>query len=247
MRILIVNDDGIDSKGLYALADALSENNEITVVAPDGNRSAFSHSLTINSDLFFKERKISDKFSSFTLSGTPADCVKFAVHYFKDKKFDLVCSGINIGNNLGSDTLYSGTVAAGIEGNYFGIPAIAFSNLEYDGLKFEENAKVIKNIFGDLLNYISSEYTLNVNIPNISSDRIKGLKFTKLGSLHYADYYEKSETGGYRLKGEPILREAAADEDIFWAYRDHVTVTPISYNRTNTEALSKMLKKENVG
>ncbi len=244
MRILIVNDDGIESKGLISLAEALSDKNEIIVVAPDGNRSAFSHSLTINSDLFFKERKISDKIKAFTLSGTPADCVKFAVHYFKEKKFDLVCSGINIGNNLGSDTLYSGTVAAGIEGNYFGIPSIAFSNLEYTNLKFKDNAEVIKNLFPKILKIVSPYYTLNVNIPNKALSDIKGVKFTKLGTAHYDDYYEKSETGGFRLKGDPVVGYATADEDIFWAYKDYVTITPISYNRTDFKRLSELIEGE---
>ena len=128
MNILVVNDDGILSEGILALADFLSDKNKVTVVAPNGNRSAFSHSLSIFKDLTIKEVKISPKFRAFETSGTPADCVKFALHYFADEKFDMVCSGINKGHNLGSDTVYSGTISACLEGNFFGLKGIAFSN-----------------------------------------------------------------------------------------------------------------------
>ena len=101
MRILVANDDGIESEGIKTLAKVLSKRHKVTIVAPDGNRSAFSHSLTISKNLTFKEVKVSDDFDAYTVSGTPADCVKFALHYFTDEKFDMVCSGINMGNNLG--------------------------------------------------------------------------------------------------------------------------------------------------
>ena len=128
MRILVTNDDGIQSEGVKTLAELLSKKgHKVTVVAPDGNRSAFSHSLSIYKTLTFLRQNISENFEAYSLSGTPADCVKFAVHYFENKPFDFVCSGINGGNNLGSDTCYSGTVAAGLEANFFGIKSIAFS------------------------------------------------------------------------------------------------------------------------
>ena len=128
MNVLVVNDDGILSEGIKALADFLSEEHNVIVVAPDGNRSAFSHSLSIYKDTIFKEIDFSDKYRTFITSGTPADCVKFAVHKFSDIKFDLICSGINKGHNLGSDTVYSGTISACLEGNFFKIKGIALSN-----------------------------------------------------------------------------------------------------------------------
>ena len=145
MRILVTNDDGISAEGLKALADVLSEKHEIFVLAPDGNRSGFSHSLTIHRDVCLKEEKISDRYPAYSLSGTPADCVKFAFHNFAEKPFELVCSGINHGLNLGSDTTYSGTVAAGLEGNYFGVPSVAFSNVASGDYLFAENRKIVKN------------------------------------------------------------------------------------------------------
>ena len=150
MRILVVNDDGILSEGIKALADFLSEEHEVTVVAPDGNRSAFSHSLSIFKDTIVKELKITDKYRTFATSGTPADCVKFAVHKFSDKKFDLICSGINKGHNLGSDTVYSGTISACLEGCFFGIKGIAFSNYAIKDCDFDGNIKTLSRIFDKL-------------------------------------------------------------------------------------------------
>ena len=147
MTILVVNDDGIYSEGIKALADFLSEKHRVIVVAPDGNRSAFSHSLSIFKDTIFKEVKITDKYRTFLTSGTPADCVKFALHKFNDYKFDLICSGINYGHNLGSDTVYSGTISACLEGNFFGVPGIAFSNFAHKNCNFSQNIEVLSRIF----------------------------------------------------------------------------------------------------
>ena len=153
MNILVANDDGFESEGIKALAEVLSsENHKVIVVAPDGNRSAFSHSLTISRSLTFKKVYISDKFESYSVDGTPADCVKFALHYFDKEKFDMVCSGINMGNNLGSDIQYSGTVAAAMEANFFGLKSIAFSNTGRKDFNFAINAQIIKRIFNKLVN-----------------------------------------------------------------------------------------------
>ncbi|MBO4262563.1 MAG: 5'/3'-nucleotidase SurE [Clostridia bacterium] len=240
MKILVVNDDGILSEGIKTLADELSRENEIMVLAPNGNRSASSHSLTINSDVEFAECKISDNYRAFSLSGTPADCVKFAFHYFEGEKFDLVCSGINAGNNLGSDTLYSGTVSAGIEANYFGIPAIAFSNVALHGQKYGENAKVIRKIFDKLLSAARGDYTLNVNFPNLDANEIKGIKFAPLGLLRYSDYYAPTRKGAFRLMGEPLSDGIAEDNDVSLSSRGFVTITPIKYDRTDREAIEKL-------
>jgi 5'-nucleotidase len=150
MKILVVNDDGIMSEGIKALADFLSISHDVTVVAPDGNRSAFSHSLSIYKDIVVKEIKITDKYRTFSMSGTPADCVKFAMHHFEEK-FDLVCSGINKGHNLGSDTVYSGTISACLEGNFFGVKGIAFSNYAHKDCDFNANIKTLSNIFDNLI------------------------------------------------------------------------------------------------
>ena len=245
MRILVTNDDGISAEGLKALADVLSEKHEIFVLAPDGNRSGFSHSLTIHKDVCLRKEKISDRYPAYSLSGTPADCVKFAFHNFAENPFDLVCSGINHGLNLGSDTTYSGTVAAGLEGNYFGVPSVAFSNVAAGDYLFSENAKMVKKIFPEIEKLFSSRYTLNVNMPNLPSEQVKGARVCPLGIQRYSDEYVSRGGDAYRLIGDPIDREETSEEtDVTLSKQGFVTVTPILYDRTDLSVVGKYAGKE---
>ncbi len=238
MRILVTNDDGIYSEGLRTLAEFLADKGyEVTVIAPDGNRSAFSHSLSIYKKLFFKEEKISDKFSAYSLSGTPADCVKFGVRYFEKTPFDLVCSGINLGNNLGSDTCYSGTVAAALEGNFFKIKSMAFSNVSSKNCDFKANARALESFFDKLLSAASEEYALNVNLPNRDPE---GVKVAPLGIQEYSDEYERMEDGSFMLTGFPLPDRSDEDSDVTWASKNFVTVTPVEFDRTDKIALNKI-------
>lgn len=234
MNVLLANDDGIASEGLKALADALSEKHRVIVVAPNGNRSAFSHSLTISRSLIFKKEEISDKYDAYSVDGTPADCVKFAIHYFSDVKFDIVCSGINMGNNLGSDIQYSGTVAAATEANFFGIKSIAFSNTSRKNYNFKENIEVINRIFDKLTAIASPKYTLNVNMPNYKP---AGIKFAPIGIQQYSDNYVKNEDGSYMLVGEPAEVDQDKNCDVELARAGFVTVTPVLYDRTDYAAI----------
>ncbi len=236
MNVLVVNDDGILSEGIKALADFLSEEHNVTVVAPSGNRSAFSHSLSIFRDVVVKELKLTNKYRTFAISGTPADCAKFAVHYFKDTKFDLICSGINKGHNLGSDTVYSGTISACLEGNFFGIRGIAFSNFAHSNCDFNANITTLRSIFDKLLALSSAEYTLNVNFPN---GKEKGVKIAPLGIHLYSDAYVKTADDTYQLVGESIETPNDDYSDVSYAKRGFVTVTPIVYNRTAYSVLEK--------
>ena len=236
MKILVTNDDGISSEGIKTLATVLAEKHEVTVVAPDGNRSAFSHSLTISKNLVFKKEEVSDKFDAYSISGTPADCVKFALHYFGENSFDIVCSGINMGNNLGSDIQYSGTVAAAIEANFFGLRSIAFSNTARKDFNFDENAKVIAKIFERLVELSSPRYALNVNLPNFEP---KGVKCAHIGIQKYSDEYIENEDGTYRLVGEPADYKENDDSDVSLAGRGFVTITPVLYDRTDYSSMEK--------
>lgn len=234
MRILVANDDGIESEGIKTLAKVLSKRHKVTIVAPDGNRSAFSHSLTISKNLTFKEVKVSDDFDAYTVSGTPADCVKFALHYFTDEKFDMVCSGINMGNNLGSDIMYSGTVAAAVEANFLGLKSIAFSNTGRKDFDFSANAAVIEKIFDKVAELSSTEYALNVNLPNYAP---KGVKFASIGIQKYSDSYVKNDDGTYRLIGEPVDMKQDENCDVVLSNKGYVTVTPVLYDRTDYAAM----------
>ncbi len=242
MNILISNDDGIFSEGLKTLAEVLCKENNVYVFAPDGNRSGYSHSVTFFKDIYFKECNISDKFKAFSLSGTPADCVKFGLDYLKDKvKIDLVCAGLNYGSNLGTDVYYSGTVSACTEANIFNIPSIAFSFLNEKKINVECAKKVILEVFNILKDKLNPNCVWNVNIPDLDYSEIKGIKFAKLGVMKYTDEYVfDKEENKYVLIGEPI-KGCNEDKncDVELCFDGYVVITPIAKERTDFNTLRK--------
>ncbi len=241
MNILVCNDDGIDSEGLIVLAKSLSAKHNVLVVAPDGNRSAFAHSLTISKEIIVKEVFIDKNFKSYSISGTPADCVKFALHEFSEFGCDLVCSGINKGHNLGTDVIYSGTVSAGLEANSMGVPAIAFSSTGREDNLFDVCGVIAVKIIDKLNDFLSCEYTFNVNIPNVDIDKIAGCKFTKLGVQIYTDEYISVGNGVYKLIGEPVVHDKNDDDcDVELNRKNYVTITPIKFDRTDYCILNKL-------
>ena len=238
MNILLTNDDGVQSEGLIALANALSEKHNIVVLAPDGNRSASSHSLSIFRELTFSKVETPYKYACYSLSGTPCDCVKFAIHYFKDIKFDLVISGINAGENLGSNTSYSGTVAAALEGNFFHIPSIAFSCVKHTGCRFQDNAEAAIRLLPKLMELSSPDITLNVNFPNLPLKEIAGAFVAPLGYVFYNDYYRQNSNGSFSLMGEPVY-ETEGENDVALSSKNYITVTPILFDRTDKASVEK--------
>ena len=171
MNILITNDDGIQADGIIALAKAIKEIANVYVVAPDTQRSATGHAITIHNPIMIKEEFIDDNIKAYSISGTPADCVKLGIEsIFKDVNIDLVLSGINNGANLGTDVIYSGTVSAAIEGLIQNKPAIAIS---YDSFKVSNEeyitaSKHVVNLVNNIKNnmHIFDDCILNVNIPD---------------------------------------------------------------------------------
>ncbi len=240
MNILICNDDGIFSEGLKALANFLSKENNVVVVAPYSNCSGYSHSMSFFKKLTFKEEFISEKYKSYSISGTPADCVKFAVEYFKKEiEFDVVCSGINIGSNLGTDTLYSGTVAACFEASLLNKKNIAFSVTDFDNIDYVALSKHAEKIFNLLLPSLSSEYVWNVNIPNLNE--LKGLKITKLGVQAYSDRYEYLGNNEYMLVGEALEHDKNDfDCDVEWIQEGYATATPLILDKTAYKIINEM-------
>jgi len=187
--ILLTNDDGIDSEGLNALRDELCGMAYVLAVAPDQNRSAISHGLTIHTRLKFEETAP----DCFSLNGTPADCVIYALDKMFVKPPDLVISGINHGANLGDDIMYSGTVAAAREAARYGVPAIAVSQEYEDGkkIRFKDGIKFITDMVKTMLqNDLKGELLLNVNIP---IGKIKGIKITRQGCSEHAKYFNSSQ------------------------------------------------------
>lgn len=244
MNILICNDDGIFSKGLLSLAKILYNKHDLTIVAPDGNRSGFSRSMSFHKEIKVIKQKVFNDVEAYSLSGTPADCVKFALTTF-NKKFDLVVCGINLGPNLGNDIFYSGTVNACFEGNLFDIPAIAFSNVAFKDFNFETCERFISNNFDKIVKMSSKEYTLNINIPNIEYKNIKGVKICKSGDIQYSDGYVKIDEKTYKLIGEPIPpTDKDLGTDVYYSYLGYVTITPVVHSIINEEIFNKLKEFE---
>lgn len=243
LRLLLTNDDGITAKGIYALAKELEKNHEVIVVAPDNERSACGHSITLARPLVVREVKMEGlKVKAFSVDGTPADCVKIAINKLIDGNIDMVVSGINKGLNLGTDVLYSGTVSAAIEACIYKIPAMAISMAVK---KNNENYEMAAVYAGEILltaekNNIKNDIVLNVNIPLLEKNEIKGIKVCKIGSRLYNNCYIESvsENGEkqYEIKGE-LQDIHEEDSDTLHFKEGYVTVTPLHYDLTNHKIL----------
>jgi 5'-nucleotidase len=240
MNILICNDDGIESEGILALAKILSRRNNVTVVAPSENKSASGHSITIGQKLYFKELKIIEGVKTYSISGTPADCVKFALSALNFKA-DAVVSGINKGPNLGTDILYSGTVSAALEGVIIGLPAIAVSYTSHVDNNFEYCAEFIAKNLDGLISSNDGSFVWNINIPFLNKKDIKGIKYTKMGYQLYSDCYNELEKGIFVLSGEPVIHDKNDfDCDVEWNLKGYITVTPIILNKTDNNILKSV-------
>lgn len=240
MKVLIVNDDGIDSAGIRILAERFRVGNDIMVVAPMRQRSGFSHSLTIDDDIFYEKKDF--PYHAFAISGTPADCTKTGILYFnKGEPFDLVLSGINNGPNLGTDILYSGTVAAATEGALHSVPSIAVSLEKWncDEMFYRQAADFLfENIDGFMRACAEFGGVLNINYPVVKP--FCGVKFTASGINLYNDRYaEGSKSGSVRIVGQPTPHTLnSADCDVELIKKGYVTVTPLSSERNDTAALN---------
>ena len=251
MYILLSNDDGYLAEGLSTLAKALSQHAEITVVAPDKNRSAASNSLTLEMPL-----RASLGENGFTkVDGTPTDCVHLAITGLLEKEPDMVFAGINHGGNLGDDVLYSGTVAAATEGRYLGLPAVAIS-LAGSGEElthFETAAQVAVTLLKQLIaNPLPKDSILNVNVPDIPLKDLKGYKATRLGQRHKSEPVIKGTDPRGRLLywvGPPgAEQDAGPGTDFHAVSTGYVSVTPLQLDLTwydRIEALNTWLPKEN--
>lgn len=197
MNILISNDDGVGAPGIKILARTIQKTENVTVVAPHKNRSASSASLTL--DVPFRYRKKSNGFYSVT--GTPCDCVHFGSHEIMKDKPDMVIAGINRGANLGDDVLYSGTVAAAMEGRNLGFPAVAVSLVGKALTHYQTAADVMAELLIKVKELgLDSNIILNVNVPDLPKNEIKGIKLTRLGSRHRVDNIISEDDP----RGEPI-------------------------------------------
>lgn len=240
MKILVSNDDGYRAEGITHLRAALGSLGEITVVAPDRNRSGAGNSLTLDVPL----RLIEAEKGIYYVAGTPTDCVHLAISGVFQFEFDMVASGINDGANLGDDVLYSGTVAAAIEGRFLGLPTIAVSlcTLPGSGRHFATAARVARMLVAGLLTRpLEATLILNVNVPDLPYERLAGFTSTRLGFRHRSDAVISSSDP----RGNPVywIGPAGAGADVgegtdFHALaHDLVSVTPLSIDLTRHAAL----------
>lgn len=245
MNILLTNDDGFESDGIRQFAQLLSEKHNVVLIAPENNRSAVSHSLSIFKNIVVK--KVSGgKFDVYSVSGTPADCVKFAHHELSEKfPIDLVVAGINRGHNLGTDILYSGTVSAAFEGAALGYKAMAFSYVEHSGGDMRSCALIACNLLDKLYPLTTSDYIWNINIPSLINGTISGVKITPLGKQIYSDNFKKVSEDTYILVGEMLVHDENDENcDVELSRKGYVTVTPLLYDKTAFSVLKRFEKLE---
>jgi len=240
MNILITNDDGINSPGIYSLVKQFINEGNIIVSAPDRQRSASSHSITMHSPISAKKYNFHDlNCEAYSVSGTPVDCVKLGCEKLANNKIDIVLSGINDGANLGDDVIYSGTVSAAIEGAMLGIPSMAISLLSSEGTE-RDYSIAAKYAYIVYKKFLSSGFTsgtiLNMNVPSCSESQIKGIIATSLGNRKYKNNYEerKDPRGNtyYWLAGDIVKTENGSTTDIYAVENNYVSVTPMHFELT---------------
>ena len=241
MHILVSNDDGYLAPGLNCLATTLSEHAEVTVVAPDRNRSAASNSLTL--DLPLRVSKMANGF--FSVDGTPTDCVHLALTGLLKEDPDIVFSGINNGENMGDDVLYSGTVAAATEGRFLGLPSIAISINSSQPKFFETAAHVAVQLLQQLAKVpLPSDTILNVNVPDLPLSKVRGYKTTRLGQRHRAEpMVEARDPRNKKIYwvGPPGAQQDAGEGTDFYALDNQfISVTPLQVDLTNHQRLGLM-------
>ena len=238
--ILVTNDDGISSDGIVALYMAMKEIGNTYIIAPDREKSAVGHALTMHRPL--KVEKLNENI--YTVNGTPTDCVVVAVEKLLEKKPDILISGINRGANLGDDITYSGTVSAAIEGTMFGIPSVAISMVYEEGktIRFKTAAAFAKRLVLFLLEHsMPADTLLNVNVPNVEESEIKGVKFTRQGKRVYDNaIHETLDPWGrkhYWIGGGTPTWSGEDDTDIAAVRRNFISITPLHLDLTNYDAL----------
>ena len=250
MKILVSNDDGINAPGIQALVDALEKIADVFVVAPDREQSAVGHAITIHDPLKVSKKYVDDKIFGYAVSGTPADCVKLALcSLMKDNPPDLIVSGVNHGANLGTDIIYSGTVSAATEGTLLGIPSIAISvNSFKRDAKFSVAAEVVVEVIEKINEFNLPKGTLlNVNVPNLERDEIKGWKLTYQGKTKYVErYVERIDPRGnsyYWIDGDLVEREDETDADFRAVKEGCISITPIHFDVTNHDYLAEIRER----
>lgn len=253
MKILISNDDGVYAEGIHVLADSLREIGAIHIVAPDRNRSGASNSLTLDSPVRVKNLKNLGE-NVLSVEGTPTDCVHLAITGLLEECPDMVVSGINEGSNLGDDVLYSGTVAAAIEGRFLGLPAVAISlaaqDSDHEHACYEHYAtagSVAVRLVKRLMQHpLPANTILNVNVPNIPLEALQGFEVTRLGTRHVAE----NTIVHTDPRGHPVYwfgpagpeQDAGPGTDFYAIRTNRVSITPLTVDLTYYQAFDPLVK-----
>ena len=248
MRILLTNDDGITAPGIQLLAKELRKKYEVLVVAPAQEMSASGHAITIRMPLWVKEEYVGKTFLGYSVVGTPADCVKLGLDVLSPKRVDLVISGLNRGPNLGTDMLYSGTVSGALEGALQGVPSMAVSMSGWGDPHYETGVHVVKFLIENFpWKGIPEFRALNVNVPPIEVEELKGYRLTKQSKRRYRDYFEarRDPFGNtyYWMLGEVVEDDDDPESDYLAVKEGYVSITPITVFMTDHKLLEELRRR----
>jgi 5'-nucleotidase len=242
---MVTNDDGYDARGIRELVAGLSRKGKVYVFAPAEQQSACGHGITFRRPIMIKEIDFPGAEKAWSVDGTPADCVKLGLRMLKQHKVwvDFIFSGINHGSNLGTDTLYSGTVSGAIEGVINGIPSVAVSICAHEPEHFETASQMIGPLFDMVCQKLDGRTVLNINLPNLPADQINGVRITKLGAREYDEEFKLTvgDDGelSYNYSGRPVYYTGlAGDIDVIALQDNCVSITPLHYDLTNYQRVN---------
>jgi len=245
--ILVTNDDGITAPGIRTLISVMNEIGDVVVVAPDNPQSGMGHAITVNTTLRCNPITVDEGPQlEYSCSGTPADCVKMAVNEILNKKPDLCVSGINHGANSSINVIYSGTMSAAVEAGIEGVPAIGFSLLDYNwDANFEACKEFVRNITLNVLkNKLPDGVVLNVNIPNLKKEEIKGIKICRQALGNWKEDFDKrvSPQGEdyYWLTGKFVNLDQGEDTDLWALENGYVSMVPVQFDLTAHHYIQKL-------
>lgn len=249
MNILVSNDDGIGAEGIRKLAAVLTKMGDVYVFAPDRQRSASSHALTIGKNLTITGIEFPGVREAYSATGTPADCVKLGIYTLRERgiDIDIVYSGINHGGNLGSDTVYSGTVSAAAEGAFFGKPAVAVSVNSHTPHHFDAACILAERVLPFALKTGNQRKVVSINVPDIPAEEVKGVAAAKLGLMQYEESFNLIEKNGssrtYQYSGTQVESpDGSDDSDASLLRRGFAAISMIKYDLNDYEGLDVIKK-----
>ncbi len=247
LNILVANDDGIQASGIRHLVDALAAVANVYVCAPDSQRSAAGHGMSMNKPISAVEVEYDNAKKAYAISGTPADCVKLGRSLLKKQgiEIDMVFSGINLGGNLGTDSIYSGTVAAAMEGHLYGYPSVAVSVDSHDAQHFEKACELAVSAVVNAYPKMKGDMILNINTPDVPPEEIPGVKFTRMGRREYDEFFEErtDENGSvqYWYGGDRVMYEGLPDDiDVIAHQNGYATITPLHFDMTAHDYINEI-------